>query len=165
MYLASHWDAISGIFLAQCVFSSFLFFAKKWKNLKFVTFWRFLKVANFEMRPWKRCDIKSRNKTWWGAVAQFHKALRLWEKINKSCKVLRKSQREVSRSLFAFRCQFKSDIQMYNAHNLYVLIGRWIQFPYPLRACEWIQLFDPILALPCKNQKRSTVHPSPPPKK
>ena len=51
--------------------------------------------------------------------------------------------KDVSRSLLAIRCQDKTGIQMYNAHSLYRLIGRWI--------CLQINWVDPLLDLPCNS--------------
>ena len=51
--------------------------------------------------------------------------------------------REVSTSLFVFRIQGHTAIQLYHPHSLHRLIGRWNRFPDPLTAS------DPLLALPC----------------
>ena len=54
----------------------------------------------------------------------------------------------MSRSLFVYGCQDETDIEMYNSHSLYRLIGWRIWLPYPLLASKWIQLYDPLLATP-----------------
>ena len=50
----------------------------------------------------------------------------------------------MSRSLVVFGCQEETDIQMYNAHSLFRLIGRLLD---PLLASKWIQLLEADLAI------------------
>ena len=51
---------------------------------------------------------------------------------------------------------WETDIQMYYAHSLYRLIGRWIQLPDPLLASKWFHLLiesplKPILVAICND--------------
>ena len=43
----------------------------------------------------------------------------------------------------------EADIQMYNAHSLYRLIGSRTLFPDLLLLSKWIHLVEPLLVLPC----------------
>ena len=54
----------------------------------------------------------------------------------------------MSRSLLAFDYRDETDIQMYNAHSLFMIKGRRIQLPDLLLASRWMQLLDPVLVLP-----------------
>ena len=54
----------------------------------------------------------------------------------------------MSRSLLAFEYRDETDIQMYNAHSLFMIKGRRIQLPDLLLASRWMQLLDPVLVLP-----------------
>ena len=40
----------------------------------------------------------------------------------------------------------QTDTQVYQAHSLYGLKGRWIRYPDPLLASKWKQLLDPQLS-------------------
>ena len=57
-------------------------------------------------------------------------------------------------SLLAFGCHDKTVIQMYSAHSLDILIGRWILLPYPVLARKLIHLIHPLQAQPL----HSSVH-------
>ena len=61
----------------------------------------------------------------------------------------RSRRREVSKILFTFGWENRTDTQNEHAHCFYRLKCRLFQFPDPLLASKWIRFVEPLLALPC----------------